>query len=145
MTNQTKHALLSASGAHRWLACPPSARLEQLFSAPTSTYAEEGTIAHAAAELAASYALGDMTKEQHEERLAILAENPYYNKEMQECADAYASFILQRLAEAKKTCADPIVNLETCLDFSDWVPGGFGTGDCLIIAEPALSVRYYPH
>ena len=64
----------------------------------------------------------------------------YYNAEMQECAVAYAKFVTNRLAEARKTCPDAIVILETRLDFSKYVPGGFGTGDCVIIAEPILDV-----
>ena len=55
-----KHALLSASGAHRWLLCTPSAQLEQKFPASTSAYAEEGTVAHALAELTTRYFLGEL-------------------------------------------------------------------------------------
>ena len=45
------HALLSASGAHRWLYCTPSARLEEGFPDTTSEAAAEGTLAHELAEL----------------------------------------------------------------------------------------------
>lgn len=69
-----------------------------------------------------------------------LSPNSYYNAEMRECAVAYAKFVTGRLAEAKKTCPDAMIILETRLDFSKYVPGGFGTGDCVIIAEPILDV-----
>lgn len=135
-----KHALLSASGAHRWLACTPSARLEMQFPPSTSTYAEEGTVAHAIAELTARYFLGELDEVAYENAIADFEANEYYNEEMRECATAYAEFVLQRFNEAKETCEDPTVILETRLDFSKWVPGGFGTGDCVIIAEPVLDV-----
>lgn len=135
-----KHALLSASGAHRWLACTPSARLEMQFPPSTSAYAEEGTVAHAVAELTARYFLGEIDEMTYENKLADFESNEYYNEEMRECATAYAEFVLQRFNEAKEVCEDPTVILETRLDFSKWVPGGFGTGDCIIIAEPMLDV-----
>lgn len=134
------HAILSASGAHRWLACTPSARLEMKFPASTSTYAEEGTVAHALAELTARYFLGEIDEDAYENSLAEFENNEYYNEEMRECATAYAEFVVKRFQEAKATCEDAVVILETRLDFSKWVPGGFGTGDCVIIAEPVLDV-----
>lgn len=135
-----KHALLSASGAHRWLACTPSARLEMQFPPSTSAYAEEGTVAHAVAELTARYFLGELDEVTYENKIADFEANEYYNEEMRECATAYAEFVLQRFNEAREVCEDPTVILETKLDFSKWVPGGFGTGDCVIIAEPMLDV-----
>lgn len=135
-----KHALLSASGAHRWLACTPSARLEMQFPPSTSAYAEEGTVAHEVAELTARYFLGEIDEMTYENKLADFESSEYYNEEMRECATAYAEFVLQRFNEAKEVCEDPTVILETRLDFSKWVPGGFGTGDCVIIAEPVLDV-----
>ncbi len=135
-----EHAFLSASGAHRWLACPPSAKLECQFEASTSTYAAEGTLAHTVAELTTRRALGSLKEAAYKSNLADCALNQYYSREMQECADAYAKMIKDRLAKAKKSCKDAIVELETRLDFSEWVPGGFGTGDCVIIAEPTLEI-----
>ena len=136
-----KHALLSASGAHRWLLCTPSAQLEQKFPTSTSAYAEEGTVAHALAELTTRYFLGELDEVAYENQIKSEFEpNSYYNAEMRECAVAYAKFVTGRLAEAKKTCPDAMIILETRLDFSKYVPGGFGTGDCVIIAEPILDV-----
>lgn len=139
------HAILSASGAHRWLACTPSAKLEQQFPASTSSYAEEGTIAHAVAEVTAHYFLGELDDAAYESKLDELKQSEYFTEEMHECAVMYAKFIRERLAAAKETCPDPIVILETRLDFSKYVPGGFGTGDCLIIAEPMLEVIDYKY
>ena len=136
-----KHALLSASGAHRWLLCTPSAQLEQKFPASTSAYAEEGTVAHALAELTTRYFLGELDEVAYENQIKSEFEpNSYYNAEMRECAVAYAKFVTGRLAEAKKTCPDAMIILETRLDFSKYVPGGFGTGDCIIVADDVLTV-----
>lgn len=134
------HARLSASGSHRWLACPPSARLEEQFPASSSSYAEEGTLAHSVAELTVRYYLNEITEADFENKLDEYKKEKYFTEEMRECAVAYAKFVIDRLIAAKATCPDPIVILETRLDFSKYVPGGFGTGDCLIIAEPVLEV-----
>lgn len=84
-----KHALLSASGAHRWLECTPSALLELQFPQSTSEYAEEGTAAHELCELTARYFLGEVSEMDFENRRDELAKGPYYNAEMQECANDY--------------------------------------------------------
>ena len=84
-----KHAVLSASGAHRWLLCTPSAQLEQKFPASTSTYAEEGTVAHALAELTTRYFLGEVNEVAYERQIQSEFEsNSYYNAEMREHAVA---------------------------------------------------------
>ena len=57
------HAILSASGAHRWLNCTPSARLEEPVPDTSSIYAEEGTLAHDLAELELKRILKKLTKE----------------------------------------------------------------------------------
>lgn len=131
---------LTASGAHRWLVCTPSAKLEQQFPNKTSRYAEEGTVAHAAAELTARYFLGQCSEMDFENELDQLMKSEYFDGEMREAAGDYARLILSRRDEALKSCEDPQVFLETRLDFGTFVPGGFGTGDCVILSEPVLEV-----
>lgn len=136
-----KHALLSASGASRWLECPPSARLELKFPQKSSSYADEGTAAHELCELSARYWLNEIDEAEYEAKLAKLAQGDYYNAEMQECAVDYGRFIRDTVNAAKNKCPDAVVGLEVkILDFSDWVPGGFGTGDCIILADDLLEV-----
>src|SRR5699024_6384295 len=60
--------------------------------------------------------------------------------EMADCSEAYAQFVLERVEAAKQKCADPIVLVEQRLDFSEYVPDGFGTGDCVIVGDGTLSV-----
>ena len=125
-----KHALLSAS-SKRWLNCTPSARLETQFSDAGSIYAAEGTAAHALAE----HKLKRMMKRRSKRPVS-----EFDCDEMEECTDDYVSFIMEQVQEAKKSCADPVVLIEQHLDYSRFVEGGFGTGDCLIVADVTLTV-----
>ena len=130
-----QHALLSASGAHRWLNCPPSALLEAAKRSEhgdhSSDAAEQGTAAHALAE----HKLRKAFKQRSERPVSV-----WHDDEMEELTDDYVSFVLEQLNTAKTECADASVLIEQRLDFSHIVPGGFGTGDAVIIAEPRLHV-----
>lgn len=135
-----KHALLSASGAHRWLECTPSAQLELQFPQSTSEYAEEGTAAHELCELTARYWLGEISEAEYENQRDELAKGKYYNAEMQECANDYAKFVAEKTAAARETCEDAFTALEVRVDFSKYVKDGFGTGDCIIVSDNALEI-----
>lgn len=135
-----KHALLSASGAHRWLECTPSAQLELQFPQSTSEYAEEGTAAHELCELTARYWLGEISAAEYENQRDELAKGKYYNAEMQECANDYAKFVAEKTAAARETCEDAFTALEVRVDFSKYVKDGFGTGDCIIVSDNALEI-----
>lgn len=125
------HAILSASSSHRWLNCNPSARLEQEFEDQETEAAAEGTAAHALCEHKLRKALKLRSKKPISQ---------YDCDEMDDYTDGYVQFVLEQLAQAKLTCPDPQVLIEQRLDFSCYVPDGFGTGDCLIIASPRLHV-----
>ena len=129
----TKHAVLSASSSERWLNCPPSARLCETYEDKSSDYAAEGTDAHALAEARLKQALGIPTEDPVENLT-------WYNAEMEDCAQGYAAYVVELLETAKQTCSDPVVMIEQRVDFSRWVPGGFGTGDCICIAEGLLNI-----
>lgn len=125
------HAILSASGAHRWMACTPSARLELEFEDNSGEAAAEGTAAHALAE--------------HKLRkvLKLRSKRPvskYDSDEMDICTDDYVGFVLETVAQATLSCPDPRVLIEQKLNFSQYVPEGFGTGDCVIIADGTLHI-----
>lgn len=130
---KAKHALLSASSAYRWLACPPSALLSAKYEDTSSSYAQEGTAAHALAQYKVLKALGRKADDPTENL-------DYFNEEMDEATDAYAGYVLEQVAEAKKATTDPIVLVEQRVDFSTYVPDGFGTADALIIADGKLSI-----
>lgn len=135
-----KHALLSASGAHRWLECTPSAQLELQFPQSTSEYAEEGTAAHELCELTARYWLGEISEAEYENQRDELAKGKYYNAEMQECANDYVKFVAEKTAAARETCEDAFTALEVRVDFSKYVKDGFGTGDCIIVSDNVLEI-----
>ena len=127
------HALLSASSSHRWLNCPPSARLCEGYDNKGSDFAAEGTDAHALCEYKLRKALGMEANDPTEDLT-------WYNSEMEECANGYVSFVMELVEEAKKTCPDPVVLIEQRLDYSRYVEEGYGTGDCLVIADGTLNV-----
>lgn len=133
-----KHAYLSASASDRWIHCPPSAKLCAAMDDQSSPYAKEGTDAHSLCEYLLKKALGIRTRDPTENL-------SYYNEEMQECAEGYRDFVLEQLEEAKKHCPDPKVYVEQHLDFSHWVRNGFGTGDCVIVADDLLQIIDYKH
>jgi hypothetical protein len=125
------HAILSASSSHRWLHCLPSARLELEFENTNGEVAKEGTAAHALSEHKLKKALRIRSKRPTSE---------YDSDEMEECTDAYVDFIMEQVELARKSCTDPIVLIEQRLDFSCYVPDGFGTGDCVIISDDRLHI-----
>lgn len=134
----SEHAVLSASSANRWLHCPPSVRLSEGYMDKASVFAMEGTSAHELCEYKLRSALG------------MEAKNPienldFYNTEMEECAEGYATYILELVEKAKETCSDPVVMVEQRVDFSRYVPEGFGTADCIIIADETLNIVDYKH
>lgn len=133
-----KHALLSASSAHRWIACPPSALLSKKFDDSSSSFAQEGTDAHTLAQYKLEKLLGLPTRDPTESL-------SFYDEEMNDHAENYAAFVLEQVERAKETCADPQVLIEQKLDFSRYVPEGFGHVDCLIIADGTLTVIDYKY
>ena len=133
-----KHALLSASSSHRWLNCPPSARLGEGYADKSSDFAAEGTDAHTLCEYRLKQAL-DIECENPIENLT------WYNEEMEECASGYAVYALEVLAEVKRTCNNPVVLIEQRLDYSKYVKDGFGTGDLVIIGDGILHIIDYKH
>ena len=128
-----KHAYLSASASHRWLACPPSAKLCAGINDSGSPYAQQGTDAHALCEYKVEKLLG-RNPEDPTENLT------WFDTEMDDCTDQYAAYVAEQIEEAKTHCSDPLILIEEKLDFSKWVPEGFGTGDCVIIADDVLHI-----
>lgn len=126
-----RHAVLSASSSHRWTKCTPAARLELEFDDTESSAAAEGTATHALAEHKLRRALKMRSKKPI---------SPFDCDEMDEYTDAYVDFVLEQLELAKQSCSDPLVLIEQHLDFSKYVPDGFGTGDCILISDKALHI-----
>lgn len=128
-----KHALLSASASHRWLNCPPSARLCADKEDTASEYALQGTEAHSLCEHKLKVLLGLETQDPK-------ASLTFYDEEMEGCTNDYAEYCLSVIEKAKEICKDPIVLIEQGLDFSEYVPGGFGTADCVVATDGTLNI-----
>lgn len=125
-----KHALLGASSSARWLVCTPSARLEAMFPDEQSPYAAEGTIAHDLAE--------SILRHKLEGKKAPKLDA--YSTEMIEAVNRYVDICEEKVNEARARSSDAEAMIEARLDFSRWVPEGFGTGDMVIVADGILEV-----
>lgn len=137
------HAVLSASGAHKWLVCTPSARLEEQYPNRTSEYMAEGTLAHAIAEFKVrSYFLEPIAKSTYTRRINKFRKEQYFNAEMLNTTDTYLEFIK---GIAMSTQHKPFIAVEMQVDYSEWVPEGFGTADCILISGDTLHVIDYKH
>ena len=108
----TQHAILSASGASRWLACPPSARLEQNFPNTTSEYAEEGTLAHELGEQVLKQKLGLISIKEFNKEYKTIKENKFYAPDMLDYVDTYIDTCMEKVSEAKARTPDAIFRIE---------------------------------
>lgn len=142
MPTPTKHALLSASSAHRWLECTAAPRFEEQFPDGTSEYAEEGTLAHAICELYARKHFTVMTKRKFNADLKKLQAKELYKDEMLHTAEAYVQYLNEKALSYQEK---PYVTQEVKVDFSDYVPEGFGTCDCVMIGGDTLHITDYKH
>lgn len=129
----SKHAILSPSAASRWLSCTPSARLEQEFPNVSTSYADEGTLAHAVGECILRQLSGEITSVEAETIMAVHMNNQYYNKELHDYAEGYAYYVWNQ-------CKPNVTHLfiETRLDMTEWIEDGFGTADAIIIGDRVL-------
>ena len=134
------HARLNASSSHRWEHCPPSVKLSEQFADIPSPYAEEGTFLHELCEMKLHRYLGDMTAEAVDSTYAALKDNEYYTEEAESVTDEYVSFCIETIEAVRLSCSDPLILVEHRLDYSEYVPEGFGTGDLIIVADGVLEI-----
>lgn len=162
------HAVLGASSANRWLTCTPSARLAEKmnarFGSKSSVFAEEGTKAHALCEIKVRYAVyqaDGMTPAKHSRMSpaeqeayiginefrykALRAELGEIPKDMEQSTDSYCDIIMEKFLSARDADPSTQLLLEQRLDYSKWVPSGFGTGDALIVSDHQLEICDYKH
>lgn len=129
--SERAHAVLSASGAEKWLNCPPSARLEESYPDTSSPYAKEGTLAHEIAEFKArNYFIETLPKRTFTSKLNKFKKDELYQNEMDEYTENYLEYIKE---VAMRYPSKPYIALEKKIDFSKYVPDGYGTCDCIMI------------
>lgn len=123
MSEEKKHAVLSASSSHKWLTCTPSARLEEQFENKTSGYMAEGTLAHEIAEFKVrNYFFDKLTKRSYNTKIKKFEKQEFYNAEMLTHTDAYLEYIK---GLALQTNVVPFISVEQTVDFSNYVPERF--------------------
>lgn len=140
--SKRSHALLSASGAGRWLNCTPSAKLEDEYGEKKSSiYAQEGTLAHELSEL---YIKRDtllaISEQEFDQRLEEIMSNDLFDEEMLDVVPIYTDYCSSQLAEAKTVNPLAVMEIEQKLDLTDFVPESFGTADCVIINDNLMEV-----
>jgi hypothetical protein len=137
------HAFLSASSAHRWLNCTAAPSFEAQFPKTTSAYADEGTLAHSICEIYAKRKFGvNLDRKKINAELAKLKRAEYYDPEMLETAAIYVAYLVEKAMSFPNS---PYVVQEIKVDFSDYVPQGFGTCDCVMIGDGKLHITDYKH
>ncbi len=139
--NTRAHALLSASGASRWLNCTPSAKLEDEFGEKkSSSYAEEGTVAHELAELYLRKDHFDLDDVAFDNKLEEIMSHKLFNEEMLDCVPIYTDYCSEEFTSAKATSGLAILEIEQRLDLTEFIPDSFGTADCIIIKDDVMQV-----
>jgi hypothetical protein len=134
------HAVLSASGAHRWLICAPSARLEERLPNPSSPFAEEGTLAHAVAETELARWLFRLDGADYQDAWKTYLQDPRVTRDFRDAVKRYVDFAIERIQDARSRNKDAVILLEERLNYSYLVPEGFGTGDLITVADGVLEV-----
>lgn len=134
------HAVLSPSGAERWLNCTPSVRLEEQFPDNAGQAAAEGTLAHSLGELLLRKELKLIKKYQFEKQLAEIKQNELYDNSMLDHCEDYRDFVMERYYDAQSRTKDAMIFLEQKIDLTEYMPEGFGTTDANIIADHILDV-----
>ena len=127
------HSEKGPSSSSRWIHCTPSAKLCADMPDQVTSFAEEGTQAH---ELCEYLLKKEMGIEMEDPRGGL----SYYNQEMEECCQGYHDYVMELYEEAKKVTNDPVLLVEQRISYERFVSGGFGTADCVIIADKVLNV-----
>ena len=144
--SERKHALLSASGAHRWLACTPSAKLEDQFPDTESEAAAEGTLAHELAEMKVRnyFFPKELGKRKLNSAVKKLSESGLWKDEMQGYTDDYLDYIKTTALSLKSM---PSVRIEQRVYFKEYTLAdpedeieGSGIADCILLYGDTVHV-----
>ena len=131
------HALLGASSAKRWLACPPSARATDKKADTSSGYALEGTVGHELSEAILRLYLDVISKKEYKQVMGKLMKSEYYCTEMELEIEKYTGYIIEQVESMKE---NGTTFVEQRVDYSEYVPEGFGTCDFGIISGDTIHI-----
>lgn len=134
------HALLSPSGAKRWITCTPSVRLEQTFADRDSVEAQEGTLAHSLSDLLIKRKLRWIKEVDYKREIKEIERHELYSEAMLDYCEEYSVFVLEKYHNALARNKDAKLYLEERVDLSDYAPECFGTADRTIIADHIMDV-----
>lgn len=134
------HALLSASASHRWLHCTPSARLGEQFENKSSEYAMEGTFAHELGELELRHRTNGITSSEFKKALDKLKKNKFYSTSLHEYVMVYVTYVLDALSASQVIDPSSELLIEKKIDFSRYVPDGFGANDSIVVGGKGIKV-----
>lgn len=137
MSDHRAHAILSASGSGKWLVCTPSARAEEHLPDEGSVFSAEGTLAHEIFDTMIRLYLGLPVEKQ-------LADFEAPEGMLYYVSEAYERAV-QMIEQARQRYPDPVILPEQKLDFSRWVPEGFGRGDLVIITDDLVEVADFKY
>lgn len=146
MSNSTEnhsdraHAVLSASGASRWLNCTPSARMCDGIEEESSDSAKEGTTAHELSENILRKKLGIISDKEHNLRLLEIRKSPFWSTDMEDQVEPYITLVLEQIAEARGSSVDALVLIEEKVSLETYIMEGFGTCDLIIIADGIMYI-----
>ena len=138
--NKRAHALLSASGAARWLNCTPSARLEDKIADKESPYAREGTLAHEFADIELQFRDKQITKAKYTAARKKLEKEEFYNPEMDEEVEKYVDYVWSQYQEARRKNGSAVLLVEDKIDLTEFIEEGFGSNDAAIISDNTMEI-----
>lgn len=138
--SERAHALLSASSASRWLNCTPSPRLEEGFKNESSSYAEEGTLAHELAETTLRFSLSLIDGKTVKDKITAIEKDSNYSEEMPDFVSKHVDYVLEQYNGAKKSDKLAVILIEERVDITHLIEEGFGTCDVIIIYNGILEV-----
>lgn len=133
--SQRLHAILSASGAAKWMNCPPSALMEAELPDKSTEWSRAGTLAHEFCDINIKEHFQYMTRSVCTRNRNKFRKEELYSQEMEEHAKGYLDYVIEKIKDN-----DAYVLAETKVDFSEYVPDGFGTCDCIIIQNDMLTI-----
>ena len=91
-------------------------------------------MAHALAEAKLRHHFGQIGIEEYQHEESIIKATPYYNDDFEANVDNYVLYVRSQIGEGD------VPLFEQRVDFSDWVPDGFGTADVVILSKSSIRV-----